>query len=177
MRASLASKDSLITMTKKLYLDDAYQTTFKARLLKTETCPQGFLVTCDQTCFYPDSGGQPSDHGKLAGAKVMDVVESGHDVVHIVASMPPGPQVEGVVDWTRRLDHMQQHSGQHILSQAFLQTIGANTVAFHLGKLSATIDVDKLDLDTATIHQVEDLCNQIIFENRKIRQQGRKFAG
>jgi len=126
-------------------------------------------VILDKTIFYATSGGQPHDLGIINDVSVIDVFENqDHQVVHVLEQPIQGPQAVCVLNWVRRLDHMQQHTGQHLLSQAFLQIMDANTVAFHLGEQSATIDVDKLNLDTGTIHQVEELCNQIIFENREV---------
>ncbi len=100
-------------------------------------------MVLDRTCFYPESGGQPGDHGELNGVPVIDTLERDEDsaVVHVLAGPLAGDDVTGQVDWPRRLDHMQQHTGQHVLSQAFEKLLGAETVSFHLGDEVVTIDL------------------------------------
>jgi alanyl-tRNA synthetase len=156
-------------MTEKRYLQDSYLKDCTAHIIQTVQVKDKVGIILDRTIFYATSGGQPHDLGIINDVAVVDVFENkDHQIVHVVEKPIQGNQVNCALNWERRLDHMQQHTGQHILSQAFIQIIGANTLAFHLGDQSATIDVDKPDLNTATIHQVEELCNQIIFENRKI---------
>ena len=152
-----------------MYYDDAYCTTFSANVTATidgASGTQGILL--DQTCFYPESGGQPSDHGLLDGQQVIRVEERGDDIVHWVDGRLGSVAVEGTIDWQWRFDLMQQHTGQHILSQAFLQALDAQTVSFHLGAESATIDVDKTELSDAGVAAVEDLANAIVFSDRPI---------
>ncbi len=156
-------------MTEKLYLQDSYLKECTAEIIKTVQADGKAGVILDKTIFYATSGGQPHDIGTINGVAVVDVYENqDNQIVHLLEEPIQGTQAKCVLNWERRLDHMQQHTGQHLLSQAFLNILDANTVAFHLGTQSATIDVDKPDLDAAIIHQVEELCNQIIFENRKV---------
>jgi len=156
-------------MTRKLYRQDSYQKDCKAKIIQTDQEEDIVRVILDQTIFYATSGGQPHDLGTINDEAVVDVYENqDRQIVHVLAKPIQGTQAECVLNWERRLDHMQQHTGQHILSQAFLNALDANTVAFHLGDQSATIDVDQPDLKTASIHRVEDLCNQIIVENREV---------
>src|SRR5215831_710656 len=111
-------------MTERLYLSDSYLTRFKARLVKTFPLDGRIAAVLDRTAFYPEGGGQPGDRGLLGGAPVVDTQERDGEVVHLlgVQEWPagsPDAQLEGVVDWQRRFDHIQQHHGQHLLSAAF----------------------------------------------------------
>lgn len=154
--------------TKRLFWDDPYQVAFDATII--ENCEhEGTPAVClDVTAFYPTSGGQPNDIGTLGGSAVVDVVEVGERVVHLLeAPLAPGA-VHGQVDWARRWDHMQQHTGQHILSQAFLRLLNAETVGFHLGHETCTIDIAANALDAAQVAAAEDLANRVILENRPI---------
>ena len=100
-------------------------------------------VVLDRTAFYPTSGGQPFDVGTLSDAKVLDVVDTDDGrILHVVDRAPAGPRVRGSIDWTRRFDHMQQHTGQHVLSAAFDRLLSARTESFHLGADYSTIDLD-----------------------------------
>jgi alanyl-tRNA synthetase len=129
----------------------------------------------DRTAFYPTGGGQPHDTGVLrpAGAledvPVVDVVERESDgaVVHLLTVPLQADQIEGQVDWHRRSDLMQQHTGQHILSAAFLARFDANTVGFHLSDDYSTIDLDRAPMSTEDLTEVEALANAIVFENRQ----------
>src|SRR6188474_654385 len=111
-------------MTQKLYLDQPYQTAFEARVVASRVRDDGTReVVLDRTLFYPESGGQLADAGLLGSGRVTDVREADDDTdVHVVAGEVPGGDVSGRVDWERRFDHMQQHTGQHVLSRAFIQT-------------------------------------------------------
>lgn len=158
-------------MSVRRYYHDAFTTTFSATA--TEKIIQGeqVLITLDQTYFYPTSGGQPADTGQLGKAQVLDVFirESDgailHRLDHDIATEGP---LLAQVNWARRFDHMQQHTGQHILSQAFIRTAQAETVGFHLGDSSVTIDLDQIHLTADQIRAAETLANQIIWENRPV---------
>lgn len=164
-------------MTQKLYYDDAYQQECQARVLERVTVGDGLGLILDRTCFYPTSGGQPHDQGTLNGVPVSDVFEREDDgaVVHVVdgevegLGLDEGETVHGQIDWERRFDHMQQHTGQHILSQAFLQLLDAETVGFHLGAEVSTIDVDKAPLEATQLDKVEELTNTVVFADRPVR--------
>ncbi len=155
--------------TERLYYTDSYLREFQARVLKVEPAPKGCRVILDRTAFYPESGGQPSDRGALAGCDVLDVVDHEDVVVHLVAQAPVGESVKGTIDWLRRFDHMQQHTGQHVLSAAFEKLGGYKTVSFHLGAEVSTIDLDSDRLGARQIEDAENLANQVIFENREVR--------
>jgi alanyl-tRNA synthetase len=125
----------------------------------------------DQTFFYPSSGGQPHDTGTLGPARVTSVTireEDGAVVHQLDAPLPQGP-VAGSLDWERRFDHMQQHTGQHILSQAFLRTANAPTIGFHLGQETVSIDLEASKLDQATVAGAETLANEIVAKNLAVR--------
>jgi alanyl-tRNA synthetase len=153
----------------RLYYTDCYLREFEARVLKVEAAAQRFRVYLDRTAFYPESGGQPMDRGTLASVPVLEVLEDGDAIVHILENKPEGDPVYGKIDWPRRFDHMQQHTGQHVLSAAFERTGNYKTVSFHLGAESSSIDLDSDRLGRRQIDEAEDLANQIIFENREVR--------
>jgi alanyl-tRNA synthetase len=157
-------------MTQKLYLDHSYETVFEANILDTRALEDGkSAIVLDRTLFFPESGGQLPDGGTLGGISVIDVQENGDDVSHIVkADAPVGASIRGAIDWPLRFDHMQQHTGQHILSRAFIKTDKLDTVGFHMGEETCTIDLDGPAPDSAAIARAEDLSNQIINENRPI---------
>ncbi|HKW13319.1 MAG TPA: alanyl-tRNA editing protein, partial [Candidatus Krumholzibacteria bacterium] len=158
-------------MTQKLYLDHSYETVFEARVLSSQRAQSGNAteIVLDKTLFYPESGGQLPDYGTLNGVNVTDVQENGDAVVHIVTGdAPVGASTRGTIDWPRRFDHMQQHTGQHILSRAFIRTDKLDTVGFHMGEETCTVDLDGPAPDSGAISRAEDLSNQIINENRPI---------
>lgn len=157
-------------MTVKLYLEDPYRQNFSAEVIERFEIDGKPAVVLDQSLFYPTSGGQPHDTGTLNDVPVVDVFEDGRrQVVHLLQGQVAGPEVEGRINWTRRFDHMQQHTGQHLLSQAFIKICDAATLSFHLGDESCTLDVDQAGLDSRTIAAVEDLANRIVCENREVR--------
>jgi len=128
-------------MTERLYLNDSYLRSFRARVLEVRELDGRPAAILDRTAFYPEGGGQPGDRGTLGGVKVTDTQERGGDVLHVLAqALQPG-EVAAEIDWARRFDHMQQHHGQHLLSAAF-DKLGAPTVSFHLGERTCTIDLD-----------------------------------
>jgi alanyl-tRNA synthetase len=156
-------------MTIHLYYDDPYRTEFDAQIVRWVEGEKGAVgVILDRTCFYPTSGGQPCDEGTLDGQAVLDVTEDQGDVVHWLAGRLTGPSTHGCIDWPRRFDHMQQHTGQHILSQAFEQLLDAQTVSFHLGAEVCTIDLDRSTLEAAEAERVEDRANEVVFADRPV---------
>jgi alanyl-tRNA synthetase len=164
-------------MTTRLYYDDPYLTRFTAHVVEQFSYQDRFALVLDRTAFYPTSGGQPFDQGVLDGIAVVDVLvrESDGAVLHLLKTPRPGEtgevsgEVSGEIDWGRRFDHMQQHTGQHILSQAFMQAAQAETVSFHLSAASATIDLDgPRQLSAADMDQAESLANEIIWQDRPV---------
>jgi alanyl-tRNA synthetase len=155
-------------MTRRLFYDDPYQREFTAKIVKRLQHEGKPAVVLDQTCFYPTSGGQPNDTGTLGSARVVDVVEAGEEIVHVVDVLPEGDAVKGAIHWDRRLDHMQQHHGQHLLSAAFVEVAHAETGSFHLGEGACTIDLDKA-VTSADLDAAEERTNRVIWENRPVK--------
>jgi alanyl-tRNA synthetase len=154
--------------TERLYYDDSYLREFEAQVIDVEPQLPNFRVYLDRTAFYPESGGQPMDRGTLGGFPVVQVTEEGDAVVHLVERELPREKVKGVIDWPRRFDYMQQHTGQHVLSAAFQKVAEARTVGFHLGTGVSTIDLDSDRLGRRQMEQAEELANQILFEDRPV---------
>ncbi len=154
-------------MTERLYYAEPYLQTFDARVVERLQWDEHPAVVLDRTAFYPTGGGQPHDTGSLDGIRVVDVVEREADsaVVHILEAPLEADDVKGRVDWDHRFDLMQQHTGQHILSAAFIEQLGANTVGFHLSDDYATIDLDRAPLSADDLASVEALSNVVVFEN------------
>ena len=150
-------------MTERLYDQDPYLKEFTARVVRKTD--RG--VVLDRTAFFPTGGGQPCDFGTLNGHDVTDVVDEGGDVLHVVAEEVDG-EVRGLIDWERRRDHMQQHHGQHLLSEAFVRVAGAATSSFHLGEDESTIDLDKA-AGPIDVERAEALANMVVVENRPVR--------
>lgn len=157
-------------MTKRLYYPDSAVREFEARVVGVQRGEGNRIqVVLDQTAFYPTSGGQPHDLGTLDDIAVVDVFgdEQG-DIVHVLERAPAGERVQGRVDWPRRFDHMQQHTGQHLLSAAFVRLFKLPTVSFHLGREVCTIDLEASSLGRRQLHAAEELVNQVIFEDRPV---------
>ncbi len=158
-----------MSKTDRLYYSDCTLTDFEATVLEVEPRAGGFRVILDRSAFYPESGGQPADRGTLAGIPVTDVLDEGEVIVHVLERRLEGERVTGRIDWERRFDHMQQHTGQHMLSAAFEKAAGARTISFHLGAEVSTIDLDSDRLGRRQIEAAEDLANRVVFENRDVR--------
>ncbi|HEY3384796.1 MAG TPA: DHHA1 domain-containing protein [Vicinamibacterales bacterium] len=156
-------------MTDRLYYTDPYRTEFDAAVLEAMSVGGKPAVVLDTTAFYPTSGGQPFDTGSLGPARVLDVVESdAGQVVHVLdRELAAGDRVHGLVNWDRRFDHMQQHTGQHILSAAFDRLHKARTVGFHLGAVVSTIDL-AVELSPQAIAEAETESNRLVFEDRPV---------
>ena len=156
--------------TEKLYLTDPYTASFEATLVSCEPGEGGRIVArLDRTYFYPESGGQPADRGTLGGADVIDVQEDeAGGVRHVIASHVPPGRVACRIDWDRRFDHMQQHTGQHILSRAFIDSGTLVTVSFHLGEEVCTIDLDGPSPDDEVVGRAERLANSIVWQDRSV---------
>ncbi len=161
-------------MTERLYYSDAYLRTFTARVTDRLEVNGQPAVILDRSAFYPEGGGQPADHGTLNDADVIDVIarDADEDVLHILATPDVPDVVTGTVDDARRFDLMQQHTGQHILSQAFVQAANAETVSFHLNPDpldgALTIDLNTAALSPQAIDRAEDIANTIVFEDRPV---------
>src|SRR5258707_1604802 len=159
-----------MSATERLYYDDPRLLEFDAVVISVNERDDGQIaVILDRTAFYPTGGGQPTDTGTLGDARVVDCIDAESDgVLHLIAGSVPeiGDRVHGKVDWLRRLDHLQQHTGQHILSAAFVRLFDAATHSFRVLEHECEIDVALDDPTDERIEQAVDLANQIIWENR-----------
>jgi alanyl-tRNA synthetase len=153
-------------MTERLYYTDSYLTEFHAHVV--DRSPDGARIYLDRSAFYPTSGGQPFDTGFIAGASVIDVLDEGERVAHVLAAPVEAEEVDCRLDWQRRFDHMQQHTGQHLLSAVFAELFDIATVSVHLGAGSSTIDVDSPSLSADQIHAAELRANELVCENRRV---------
>lgn len=154
--------------TEKLYYADPFLKTFTATVLDCQPGKNGFVVTMDRTAFYPEGGGQPADQGTLDGAAVTDVHEKNGVVLHNVDSaVEIGKTVTGVIDWARRFDHMQQHSGEHICSGLICGRCHCDNVGFHMGTDMVTIDFNA-DIPWEELLEIEAQANQYIYEDHPI---------
>jgi alanyl-tRNA synthetase len=154
-------------MTERLYYADAYLTAFDGTVL--ELLEGGRRAYLDRTAFYPTSGGQPFDRGWLGEAEVVDVIDEGERIAHLLASAGIEGQVRGRIDWGRRFDHMQQHTGQHLLSAVLAELFGWQTLSVHFGRESATLDLDTPSPGREQIVAAEIRANEVAVENRIVQ--------
>jgi alanyl-tRNA synthetase len=153
-------------VTERLYYQDCYLQEFRARVL--ETAADGRRVYLDRTAFYPTSGGQPFDIGTLGGANVTEVIDEEERVAHVLDAPIAIGEVAAQIDWERRFDHMQQHSGQHLLSAVLEELFEIPTVSFHLGAEVCTIDVAAPSLTSDQIDQAEVRSAEVVGEARPL---------
>lgn len=150
-------------MTEKLYYSDPFLKEFTAAVLSCEKTKDGWAVTLDRTAFYPEGGGQPADHGTLGGAAVTDTREKDGIIVHTCGkALPVGERVTGRIDWARRFDHMQQHSGEHIVSGIICGRYGCDNVGFHMGRDVVTVDFNA-DIPPGELPEIEAAANAYIW--------------
>jgi alanyl-tRNA synthetase len=171
-------------MTERLYYTDSYLREFRARV--TGRSSDGSMIYLDRTAFYPTSGGQPFDCGNIAGVPVIEVIDEDDRVAHRVAKAVEAEEVDCSVEWNRRFDHMQQHTGQHLLSAVFEELFHLHTVSFHLGAESSTIDLEGGLVEARMVLGVERRVNELVsanlpvnvtFENAREVQGLRKPSG
>jgi alanyl-tRNA synthetase len=159
--------------TRRLYYDDAFLREFTANVLSCEPSRFGdapaWNALLDETAFYPTSGGQPQDTGSLGEARVLDVSEAGEEILHTVDRPLTTGRVTGQIDWPRRFDHMQQHTGQHLLSAILQERYGLPTVSFHLGAEISTVDLRGAEPRDELLASAERAANAAIFEGRPVR--------
>ena len=156
-------------MTKRLYDLDSHQVSTESTVLSCLPAGDGFDVVLDQTVFFPEGGGQPCDIGTLGGASVLHVREDAGEIIHRVdRALAAGSVVPGEIDWARRFDLMQQHTGEHLLSFSFYELFGASNVGFHLALDYATIDFDK-PVSREEMQQAELLANRFVWRNLPVR--------
>ena len=154
---------------RKLYYEDSHLKEFKAAVTSCEEVKGGWAVTLDATAFYPTGGGQECDLGVLGGANVLDVKEQGEDIIHLCdAPLEVGTEVRGTIDWQRRFDHMQQHSGEHLVMGSIYEKFGYHNVGFHMGGHLVTIDLDG-PVTWEELLEIEHKVNKQIWENRPVR--------
>ncbi|PKG21653.1 alanyl-tRNA editing protein [Niallia nealsonii] len=156
-------------MSEKIYYHSPYQTQWFTSINDIWEENNSFYVVLEQTAFYPEGGGQPADTGIINGIGVQDVQIVEGRIVHQLAEKPIEKQVDCAIDWNVRFDHMQQHTGQHLLSAALHELYSIPTVSFHLGKEYTTIDVEAANLDKNQLAEIENLCNTYIQQSKAIK--------
>jgi len=155
-------------MTTRIYYSDASAREFDANVIDASTHEGRPAAVLDRTAFYPTSGGQPNDTGLLGAARVIDVIDrEDGEIVHVLDRQLSAGPVKGTIDWDRRFEHMQQHTGQHILSAACDKVLGARTVSFHLGTERSTIDLSR-DLSPADVARAELEANRVVWDDRPV---------
>jgi alanyl-tRNA synthetase len=160
--------------TERLYWDNAYLRQFEARVMTVSKYADKPAVTLDATAFYPEGGGQPADRGTLGSVPVIDVQERAGEIYHVLGESPaataltPGAQVSGEIDWRRRFDYMQQHSGQHILSGGFWRLCQGETVSWHLGEEYTSVDIALTTLSPEQAAEVEHASNEVLWNDLSI---------
>jgi alanyl-tRNA synthetase len=152
--------------TERLYYQDCYLREFRARVI--ETANEGKRVYLDRTAFYPTSGGQPFDTGTLGGANVIEVLDEDERIGHVLDTPVSPGEIDARIDWPRRFDHMQQHSGQHLLSAVCEEMFHIPTLSFHMGAETSTIDLGAPSLEQRQMEQVEERCAEVIRESRPV---------
>ena len=154
---------------RKLYYEDCHQKTFRATVTACRETENGWLVALDATAFYPEGGGQACDLGTLNEANVLDVRETDGQIFHLCdRGLQPGTQVTGNIDWQRRFDLMQQHTGEHIVSGIIHRIFGYHNVGFHMGADMVTIDFDG-PISSETLAQIEQEANAAVWQNLPVR--------
>ena len=155
-------------MTNRLYYTDAYRTTFSASVV--DRSDDGLRIYLDETAFYPTSGGQPHDSGLLGSVTVVDVVDEDDRIAHVLSAPLDATRMrlDGLIDWNRRFDHMQQHTGQHLLSAVFEDLFGAKTLSVHFGPDYSTLDVDAESISRTQLVAGGERANAIVAEGRPV---------
>lgn len=156
-------------MTDKLYYSDSYTTFFRTRIMSVTEDKGRFFVVLPETYFFPEGGGQPCDKGYIDGIKVLDVFEKDNIIYHILPSLPENKEVDCKIDFARRFDHMQQHSGEHLLASVFYNNFDAQNLGFHLGEDYVSIDLSLNSVPESMLKQAEDIANEIIYKNLEIK--------
>ena len=154
--------------TRKLYYEDVYTKEFTANVLECREGKKGYEIILDQTAFYPEGGGQPCDLGTLDTVEVLDVQEKDGEIIHYTKeAIEPGKEVTGKIDWDRRFDLMQQHSGEHIVSGLVHEAYGYDNVGFHMSSDVITVDLSGI-LSEAQLAEIEAETNRKIWENSEV---------
>ena len=160
-------------MTRKLYHENSYQRKFRAMVLDKKVEKETSALILDQTYFYPNAGGQLCDRGAIEKLPVIDVQEIDGNIIHYIKGdilINQGDIITGEIDWKHRFDHMQQHSGQHVLSGILMSIWQKETLSFHMGEEVCTLDISCTSLDEKKAEHLEEMANQVIYDNKTIRQ-------
>ena len=157
-------------MTEKIYLENPYIREINTKIVEKRIFDNKCFLILNRTIFYPNlAGGQPRDKGTINGIKVIDVYEDNDEIIHVIKENIDTDIVHLCVDWSTRLDNMQQHTGQHLLSSVFYDLYNGETVGFHIGANFTTIDVTIKDLNQEMVEKVEFIANKIIYSNFDIK--------
>lgn len=157
-------------MTEQIYLENPYLREISARIIDKKYMNNKFYLKLNRTIFFPNlKGGQPRDKGTINGLEVLDVYEEDNDIIHVIKENILSNKVQLSIDWDTRLDYMQQHSGQHLLSSIFYKLYSAETIGFYIGKTCVYIDIDIPELKNEDIEKVEDFANKVIYSNFDIK--------
>jgi alanyl-tRNA synthetase len=157
------------SQTKRLYFEDTYLREFDSRVTARDLHDCKPAVMLAETCFYPESGGQPADRGTLNGIEVLDVVEKNGEIWHVLEHELEAEEVRGIIDWDTRFDHMQQHAGQHVLSQSFYNLVRGETRSFHLGETTSTLEIGISKISDTDLERIELEANFWVFRNGEIK--------
>ena len=158
----------IMTETRRLYYEDVYKKEFTATVVECREQKKGYAVILDESAFYPEGGGQPSDVGTLGDAKVTEVHEKDGELLHYTdKALEVGAKVEGKIDWARRFDLMQQHSGEHMVSGIIHEKYGYDNVGFHMGSDVITVDLNGM-LDDAQLAEIEREVNERVWEDKEV---------
>ncbi len=156
-------------MTEKLYDKDAYLKACEAKIINKVIDGENIYIEIDKSIFFPEGGGQPSDLGTIGDATILDVIEKEGIILHRVDKLPNAEVVSCGLDWDRRLDNMQQHCGEHIVSGIILKEYGGNNCGFHLGSEFVTLDIDIKDVTWEMIQNLENKANEVIYNNLPVK--------
>lgn len=157
-----------MTETRRLYYEDVYKKEFTATVVECREQKKGYAIILDESAFYPEGGGQPSDVGTLGDAKVTEVHEKDGELLHYTdKALEVGAKVEGKIDWARRFDLMQQHSGEHMVSGIIHEKYGYDNVGFHMGSDVITVDLNGM-LDDSQLSEIEREVNERVWEDREV---------
>ncbi|MBP0725854.1 hypothetical protein J5Y03_11800 [Bacillus sp. RG28] len=156
-------------MTRKLYYDSPNVSEWKTKLVEMTEVDGKYHIQLEETAFYPEGGGQPFDIGQIDGINVVDVFEKESKIIHVLEGKPLQTNVDCKIDWERRFDHMQHHTGQHLLSATIIKLFDIETVSFHLGKDTVTIDLNTNNLTNQQLLDIEKSVNQKIYDNVEIK--------
>lgn len=152
-------------MSVKLFYENPYLNKWTAKIESIDKKGENYVITLNKTYFYSEGGGQPADSGSINGIKVIDVFEEENVIYHVLKEKPEGTEANCIIDFEKRFDHMQQHSGEHLLSGVFYKLFGGQNVGFHMGADYVTIDISLADISEEMIAKAENTACDVIYEN------------